>query len=426
MKTLAFVLAFVLALLWPAQDVLAQTRGVALVIGNGGYADKPLANPVNDAQDMAAALRDAGFDVLLRLNVDETAMKIALADFEDKLRAGKGVGLFYFAGHGVQTARGRNYLLPVGRGYQRERDVELFGVPADAVLASMEQRGSSLNIVILDACRDAPLPQESRSAGSRGLARMDAPSGSLIAFATASGRTASDNAGRRNGLYTQHLLKSIRTPGLRLEDVFKEVGRAVERDSNGLQSPEEFMKLRDPTPFCFFAGAGCGLPFALQGAGLPAAAAPAAAVTAAALPPAAVPVATPAAIVAPALPRPEPIVSTNGATKARTLFEASAAALGPAAIATLDALTAQLPGLSVQVVFAIGYADPGEASGAEAQRLSLARAEAVKEYLVARGIDANRIYTDGKGSALMATDGRSTETRAANRRVEVEVLGARR
>jgi hypothetical protein len=86
---------------------------------------------------------------------------------------------------------------------------------------------------------------------------MAAPSGSVIAFATAPGRTASDNAGRRNGRYTEHLLQALRTPGLRLEDVFKVVGRAVEKASDGQQSPEEFMKLRDTTPFCFFPGRGC-------------------------------------------------------------------------------------------------------------------------------------------------------------------------
>jgi formylglycine-generating enzyme required for sulfatase activity len=222
---------------------------IALVVGNAGYEDSPLANPVNDASDMAKELKRLGFAVTLRTNQNADQLKELIADFGDQLARSKGVGLFYFAGHGVQV-KGQNYLLPVGRRYRRERDVEMWAVESRAVLARMEEAGNPLNIVILDACRDSPLPPETRTAGSRGLARDTVPSGALIAYATAPGRTADDRRGARNGLYTGHLLQALREPGLRLEDVFGRVRDAVERDSARQQSPEEVVKLRGQ-PFYF-------------------------------------------------------------------------------------------------------------------------------------------------------------------------------
>jgi len=231
-------------LLLPAPSASAQPaeKRVALVIGNSSYADKPLTNPANDAEDLAKALRRLGFDVMERRNRNPDQMRRDLIEFQDKLSTGA-VGLFYFAGHGVQAGRGLNYLLPVGVEYRRERDAEVFGLEAGSVLRRMEESGARLSLLILDACRDSPLPPEGRSSGSRGLGRMTAPSGSLIAFATAPGETADENRGARNGLYTTHLLAAIETPGLRIEDVFKQVRRDVERASNRRQSPEEISKL---------------------------------------------------------------------------------------------------------------------------------------------------------------------------------------
>ena len=220
----------------------AAEKRVALVIGNGAYPRAPLANPVNDAADLSAALRRLGFEVMERRNRNSEELKRDLIEFQDKLAPGA-VGLFYFAGHGVQAGRGLNYLLPVGRDYLRERDAEMYGLEAGTVLRRMEESGTALSIVILDACRDSPLPAEARSSGSRGLTRMEAPSGSLIAFATAPGSVADENRSGRNGLYTQFLLRAIETPGLRLEDVFQQVRRDVERASNRRQSPEEISKL---------------------------------------------------------------------------------------------------------------------------------------------------------------------------------------
>jgi formylglycine-generating enzyme required for sulfatase activity len=227
----------------PAWAQPAAERRVALVIGNADYPRAPLVNPVNDAADLSAALRRLGFEVIERRNRNADELKRDLIEFQDRLGPGA-VGLFYFAGHGMQAGRGgRNYLLPVGVDYRRERDVELFGLDASSVLARMEESGAALSLVILDACRDSPLPPEGRTTASRGLGRMEAPSGSLVAFATAPGRTADENRAGRNGLYTQYLLRAIETPGLRLEDVFQQVRRDVERASNRRQSPEEISKL---------------------------------------------------------------------------------------------------------------------------------------------------------------------------------------
>lgn len=115
----------------------AQPRGVALVVVSSASAERAIPRAANDARDMAALLREAGFTVLGHTNPDEATLKEALADLEDRLRASRGVGLFCFAGHSMQAARARNHLLAVGRKCRRERDVELFGVAADTVLACM-------------------------------------------------------------------------------------------------------------------------------------------------------------------------------------------------------------------------------------------------------------------------------------------------
>lgn len=246
---------FVTLLIFPLEASAVPVQRLALVIGNTAYSQRPLKNPANDAADLAAALKRLGFEVIERKNRNAEEMRRDVIEFQSRLKPG-GVGLFYFAGHGVQAGRGQNYLLPVGMEFRREKDAELHGLEVGWVLRNMEDAGSSLSLVILDACRDSPLPAEGRSMNNRGLGRMEAPSGSLIAFATAPGSTADENLSARNGLYTQHLLKAIETPGLRLEDVFKRVRRGVEAASNRQQSPEEIMKLTSDEPFYFLSGQG--------------------------------------------------------------------------------------------------------------------------------------------------------------------------
>jgi TPR repeat protein len=207
----------------------------ALVIGNAAYQSAPLRNPVNDASDMAAALRKLGFDVTLLKDATMQQMEGAVRDFGLKLRKG-GLGLFFFAGHGLQVA-GENYLVPVNAVIQSEGDVKYGCLNAGLVLAKMEDAGNGPNVVILDACRNNPFARSFRSAEA-GLARMDAPTGSIIAYATAPGKVAADGEGK-NGLYTQHLLRHIATPGLSVTDLFMNVREAVVRDSARKQVPWE-------------------------------------------------------------------------------------------------------------------------------------------------------------------------------------------
>lgn len=212
-------------------------KRVALVIGNSVYKDAPLKNPVNDARDMAAALRKLGFEVIEKTNVSQKEMNRAIVQFGEKLRADT-VALFFYAGHGIQV-KGKNYLIPVDAQIQSEASIRAETVDVDGVLDQLTV--SSLNIVILDACRNNPFERRFRSIGG-GLAQMDAPKGSLIAYATAPGKTAADGDSR-NGLYTQELLKHIQTPDLPLEAVFKRVRVGVMTASGEVQTPWETSSL---------------------------------------------------------------------------------------------------------------------------------------------------------------------------------------
>jgi len=209
---------------------------LALIIGNGKYAIAPLENPANDAKAMARALRNLDFEVIEVINGDKKTIKDAMEDFNARLEENKGVGLFYYAGHGIQV-KGENYLVPVGHKIQHEADIEDEGVRMNKVLMYMQTSGTRMNIVILDACRDNPYATRSARSGTRGLAQIYAEgSGSLIAYATSPGSVASDGAGE-NGLYTQELLKAVATPGLEIGMIFRKVLTNVKRISKGQQVP---------------------------------------------------------------------------------------------------------------------------------------------------------------------------------------------
>jgi len=223
-----------------AAPAAVQSRRVALVIGNGAYKQGPLKNPVNDARDMAAALLQLGFEVILRENASLDVMEQAVEEFWAKLRRG-GAGLFYFAGHGLQV-NGRNYLVPVDARLSAEQDAKYRCMDAGLVLGRMENAGNDLNLVILDACRNNPFSRSWRS-GAEGLAKMDAPKGSIIAYATAPDSVAADGDGR-NGVYTEKLLKAMRAPGQPVELVFKRVRDEVMRATGDKQVPWESTSLR--------------------------------------------------------------------------------------------------------------------------------------------------------------------------------------
>jgi len=233
------IVTFSLVFLTTNITLSAQDQRTALVIGNGAYKSSPLRNPVNDATDIANALRNLGFSVILKTNANQRTMEDSIRDFGKKLRSG-GVGLFYFAGHGMQV-KGNNYLLPVGTVIETESDVKYEAVDAGRVLGKMEDAGNDLNIVILDACRNNPFARAFRSSG-KGLARMDAPKGSLITYATAPGSVAADGEGR-NGIYTKYLLKYMSSPNLKVEEVLKQVRVNVINETNEKQIPWESSSL---------------------------------------------------------------------------------------------------------------------------------------------------------------------------------------
>jgi tetratricopeptide (TPR) repeat protein len=217
-----------------------STRRIALVIGNGIYASAPaLKNPPNDARDMAATLQALGFEVSSGVNISQREMKRLIREFGQKLKGG-GSGLFYYAGHGVQS-KGRNYLIPIDAEIQSEAEVEDSGVDVGLVLNYMDEAQNGLNIVILDACRNNPFGRSFRSA-AEGLAQVDAPTGTLIAYATAPGRVASDGTGQ-NGLYTAELLKQMRVPSVSVTDMFMRVRAEVMKQTGNKQVPWEASSL---------------------------------------------------------------------------------------------------------------------------------------------------------------------------------------
>lgn len=249
-------LALITGLLLAASALASQPR-IALVIGNGNYENAPLANPVRDAALMADTLREVGFEVLEYNDLDRRDLTKAFIYLGDRLEeaGGNATTLVYYAGHGAQV-NGENYLIPVGAQIEEEIDVEIEGVRASSLLGILRKANSTLNIVILDACRNNPFESSSRSAQT-GLAKMDAPTGTLLAYSTAPGKVAEDGDGK-NSTYTRALARAIKTPGAKVEEVFKTVrvnvvdrtqGRQVPWESSSLTGDFVFQeKLPEPEP----------------------------------------------------------------------------------------------------------------------------------------------------------------------------------
>lgn len=217
------------------QDSGAGEKRGALVIGNGAYDSSPLRNPPNDARTMAQALRGLSFEVIEKVDLDEKKMRKAIDDFGEKIRGG-GVGLFYYSGHGVQV-NGRNYMIPVHAAINGESDVEYESVEIGRVLGKMADARNRMNIVILDACRNNPYERSFRNA-TQGLAFMNAPAGTLIAYSTSPGSVAGDGSGN-NGTYTAELINQMGREGLKLEEVFKQTRAGVHATTGGKQVPWE-------------------------------------------------------------------------------------------------------------------------------------------------------------------------------------------
>jgi uncharacterized caspase-like protein len=221
--------------------LLALPR-IALVVGNSRYKDVPLRNPAKDARAIGDALKATGFTVTVKLNASRAEMTATIEAYAKELASKKCVGLFYYAGHGVQLAW-RNYMLPVDAEIDTIDDVQTKAVEVSSLIEGLTRAGNPLNVVILDACRDNPFGT-TKPPQQKGLSQMDAPANTFLAYATAPGSVASDGD-RANGLYTEHLLRELKVPEAKVEDVFKRVRLNVRRASSGAQIPWESTSLEE-------------------------------------------------------------------------------------------------------------------------------------------------------------------------------------
>lgn len=227
--------------------VSSADRRVALVIGNATYKSGPLANPVNDAQAIAVSLRKLGFDVILRENLKTREIGGVYREFRSKIIPG-GAALVFYAGHGVQF-KGENYFPAVDADIHGEEDVPLQSLNLNTLLSNMEEAKAGVSLVFLDACRDNPFARRFRS-GTRGLAKVEAASGTLIHYATRPGSVASDGEGR-NGTYTEALLTQMAEPGVPVEMMLKRVANRVVQKTDGKQEPWVEGHLRGEFYFIF-------------------------------------------------------------------------------------------------------------------------------------------------------------------------------
>jgi hypothetical protein len=227
----------------------AQASRIALVIGNGDYQNvHTLANPINDAKDMATVLKTLGFQVTVKLNASKRTLKKAVRQFGQALRDGD-VALFYYSGHGLQSENS-NYLVPVEADIESDADIEFEGFNASRVFKEMKQANSGgVNIMILDACRDNPFQSNSKNI-KKGLAEMRSPVGSLLAYATAPNLASYGDTQQRNSIYTKYLLKGLREkPWMSILDLLTDVTRQVVKETNGKQVPWQSASLTQR--FCF-------------------------------------------------------------------------------------------------------------------------------------------------------------------------------
>ena len=212
---------------------MAAEQRTALVVGNADYvSQKPLKNPVNDSRAIRDALQKLNFKVFYLENAGRRELVRTIDRFIKELDR-SGVGLVYFAGHGVEVDN-ENYLIPVRADIRNETDIKYEAIAVNQLVQDMQQTRSRLNVLILDACRDNPYKRLKRG-GSSGLANVEAE-GFFVAFATAPGKTASDGSGN-HGLFTKHFLDNINKPGLPLREVFHNVRQGVYRESNREQLP---------------------------------------------------------------------------------------------------------------------------------------------------------------------------------------------
>ena len=248
----------------------AAEKRVALVVGNSAYVNaSPLPNPVNDAGEMAKALTEAGFEVVLGLDLDKAGFDKKIREFVRALD-GADVALLFYAGHGLQVG-GRNYLVPIDASMQKERDLDFEGISVDFVLKQMEiDRDNKTNVIFLDACRDNPLARNlARSMGTRsisigkGLAQVETGVGTFIAYSTQPGNVALDGSGA-NSPFTTALVKGVREEGRNLTAVMVDVRKDVLAQTQGKQVPWDHSSLTGDFYFHLAAA-----PAAIPGGGAP-------------------------------------------------------------------------------------------------------------------------------------------------------------
>jgi hypothetical protein len=225
-----------------AQGSVQASRRSALVIGNGDYAEERLANAVNDANAVARTLTEVGFSVKLVRNGDRRTIEDEIEAFSRRLGPGE-IGLFYYAGHGVQV-EGENYLVPINARLNSQNDTKYDAVPLSKVITKLEDSNAAAKIIVLDACRNNPFyrrwPSTARGGATRGLAAplTSGNAGTFIAFSTAPGKEAADGNGNGpNSPFTTHLLRHLRTPNLEVTSLFRRVGGDVVKATSNKQIP---------------------------------------------------------------------------------------------------------------------------------------------------------------------------------------------
>ena len=230
----------ILILLILVSGIVFSENKTALVIGNSAYQNFPkLSRPSQEAKDMKAALERLGFEVIYVVDGTYDRMYDALYTFERKLKQQGGIALFHYGGHGIQVG-GENYLLPIDKYIPDERRVKSRAVNAAEVVDLMAAAGSKTNIIILDACRDNPLPAATRSTNTRGLAKLNAPINTVVVYSAEAGDTAQD------GVFTPTLLEYLEKPGMRFTDILQQTRRAVYEKTGGKQIPGTYDQLFNP------------------------------------------------------------------------------------------------------------------------------------------------------------------------------------
>jgi len=270
-KALGGLAALLGAAALPARRAAAQPQEsrIALVIGNSAYRAAPLKNPLSDAGAMAERLKQLGFIVMLRENTTFTQLLESMQEFSVKAKSAA-VRLVYYAGHGIQS-KGRNYLVPIDADVRGEDEISTKSADVGELVDRLGAIKQGINIVILDACRINPFSggvivgpdgrrYKFRGSVAPGLAPVDAPLGTLVAFSTQPNGVAIDGANEDHSIYAKHLLANLNTPGIEVEQLFKKVRRAVLTETQGVQQPWESSSLTGD--FCFKANSAgrCGAP----------------------------------------------------------------------------------------------------------------------------------------------------------------------